>query len=902
MPIYVSSDISQVNETVQSLNNINSDVGEPTGFVNRIDSIVEFDNSTRTFSISPNLPNSVSYNIYCHGKLFVKYETNSIIIDDIEGIWYFYFDENGELKTTQSDIYELHMNVVYISIIYWSSILQTYLYFSEDRHGIIMDYDTHDYLHHSLGARYGDGLILENYTLLGDGTHDSDATISFTDGIIYDEDIEVNIKHNDIPIGLYEQILYPIARLSVLYRIGQYGYWMPNEFTPLPSQFPVMQGTNRIQYNYFNGTDWSVVEASGDNKYIATFIFATTNLQQPIFAMLGQREDDTLQDAMANNTFDSLKIENIPFEEIKVLYRLIYKTNSTYINAPKAVLVDVEDIRGLQGIQISALTVTKHSSLTGLNEDDHSIYVHKDLSRTIRAQHYFSPSTIKAPFILGENAQNQLVVGLDADSIDGKHVDDTKTTSDYLWTANKINTTKENVLTKGNISTTTTGLTIGGDSINSVIGNGVTINIQNSTTSNNGLLTSTDWTIFKNKIHLKNTYTIGCEDCNFLTISSAITWLNSNISGATILLLAPETHLISDTITINYDYPLTIAGLSYPTTFINATTGLTNKPMFVLKSDCDILRCQIYATTLTNYGNNAGENGINIDTDGTYHEFKDMTLYGFNKNIYITSNSEFWVFESVINNAKAKSVEINTASTGTRYRSTAVDYSGSPIGIDLVKANGLYLSIDNDSTELINPSDIFIEYDGLNVSYTDINIKGVTWNNIGKFINGFDFTRTDGRDSNVEILSNIGIENQNPQCSIYLEGNTTLTALTQNVWAKANFINTSYITKKFKIENNRCTFLSSHPRDLSIFISGSVYSTSATQTISIAIIKNGNTAVLFGRNEVTIDTSNRKFTFSSNAYLQAVSENDYFEIWMMNSSNGNDVALSNLTLFIQSIG
>jgi len=57
----------------------------------------------------------------------------------------------------------------------------------------------------------------------------------------------------------------------------------------------------------------------------------------------------------------------------------------------------------------------------------------------------------------------------------------------------------EPVLTKGDLTTTTTGITITGGT-NAVIGTGTTINIATASGTNTGLLTSTDWTTFNNKL------------------------------------------------------------------------------------------------------------------------------------------------------------------------------------------------------------------------------------------------------------------------------------------------------------------------------------------------------------------------------------------------------------------
>lgn len=58
--------------------------------------------------------------------------------------------------------------------------------------------------------------------------------------------------------------------------------------------------------------------------------------------------------------------------------------------------------------------------------------------------------------------------------------------------------TKQSALTFGAISTSTSGVTVTNGS-NSTVGPNVSITIQNATSSQNGLLTSTDWSLFNNK-------------------------------------------------------------------------------------------------------------------------------------------------------------------------------------------------------------------------------------------------------------------------------------------------------------------------------------------------------------------------------------------------------------------
>jgi hypothetical protein len=68
--------------------------------------------------------------------------------------------------------------------------------------------------------------------------------------------------------------------------------------------------------------------------------------------------------------------------------------------------------------------ISTHSGLQGLTNDDHTQYVHLDISRTVSAQHTFNPSALNAPFILGANAVGQKVTGFNSDLLDGYNSSD----------------------------------------------------------------------------------------------------------------------------------------------------------------------------------------------------------------------------------------------------------------------------------------------------------------------------------------------------------------------------------------------------------------------------------------------------------------------------------------------
>jgi len=70
-----------------------------------------------------------------------------------------------------------------------------------------------------------------------------------------------------------------------------------------------------------------------------------------------------------------------------------------------------------------------HGTIAGLADDDHTMYMHNSLARTVTAVHTFNPSVAGPAFILGANAVNQLVAGLNAAKLNGN------VAGDAVWNA-----------------------------------------------------------------------------------------------------------------------------------------------------------------------------------------------------------------------------------------------------------------------------------------------------------------------------------------------------------------------------------------------------------------------------------------------------------------------------------
>ena len=343
---------------------------ELTGFPNRTDSVISFNNTTRTFSISPA---STSFDIFSKGRVFRFNSAQSITIPDTEGVYFFYFETNGTLAYSNTFDISIITSKIYVSNVYWSVSSQKAIMLGDERHGITMDGATHEYLHNKNGAVItgGGNIGFEAYPT---GGVDGDAQISLTNIVLRDEDIRMNINHAASPSNPFEQILSPIAKIPVYYRDGvsSAGKWLKDNAT----NFPVKQGNNFIQFNNsypdgMGGFIWYTIDLD-DGKYVSMWVFATNSINEPVIAILGQRSHALLSSAQEQDTYASLQLGIMPFQEFKLLYRVIFQTSSTFTNIPKAMVVDVRDLRSSVDTQFAQVAPNDHGLLSGLNDPDHA--------------------------------------------------------------------------------------------------------------------------------------------------------------------------------------------------------------------------------------------------------------------------------------------------------------------------------------------------------------------------------------------------------------------------------------------------------------------------------------------------------------------------------------------------
>ena len=409
------------------------DTNEPTGFVNRTDSTISFDDSSRTFYIHPSSPGG-TFDYWIRGNKNTIGETGAVTVPDSYDLNYIYYDDGGSLvlltNPSGADTSTIFRTKAIASIIQWQNEDDEAILFGEERHGITMDGVTHLYNHYVIGAQWLNGLGLSGFTVDGNGDLDASSQFACADGSIVDEDIVAFISDDD------PQDLDPIAYIPVYYKDGAQGNFKRWKYTDtwqastaysvgdrivesdsyfevtvggtsggsLPAfssnrepgdsvsdntvtwvcigspRAPVINNTTgnyRLVYNEFTGGTWQRTEVS-NNDFVLAHIVATNDLNNPIIAVLGQEEYNTTNQARegANTEVNNLITTGLPFVEFTFIGTVIYQSGNGYDNQVKARVRstdlgdDYVDFRGTPLAGRSA-AVSNHSDLAGLTNLDH---------------------------------------------------------------------------------------------------------------------------------------------------------------------------------------------------------------------------------------------------------------------------------------------------------------------------------------------------------------------------------------------------------------------------------------------------------------------------------------------------------------------------------------------------
>jgi hypothetical protein len=360
--------LNEVNSFALNLDEIRKATKEPMGFEDRQSSSISFNKETRVFSIKPAVTYD-SFTIWTSGGIKrVLTSEQTVVLPDTTGIYYLYFDADGVLNYRTS-FFQWSTDAM-IAYVYWNATTQTAPFFADERHGITLDWQTHQYLHETIGAAYAFGFDLNNFTVIGGGSSNSHAQIGLDNGVFFDEDIRVQVTHANSPTpGNFEQVLSPVAEIPIFYHLGSTGDYVIDS----ADVYPLKRSATTIQFNRLQGGTWSTIPCT-NNRYTSTWIIATNEVANPIIGILDQNQYSNKGAAEASR-FDDLDLTNLPVVEARPLWKLVWRTSANYTNTPKAYLANVIDLR--QALAGSG----DHGLLSGLEDDDHEQYLHVSETR-----------------------------------------------------------------------------------------------------------------------------------------------------------------------------------------------------------------------------------------------------------------------------------------------------------------------------------------------------------------------------------------------------------------------------------------------------------------------------------------------------------------------------------------
>lgn len=390
-----------IEEVKQTISDLNTVTNEPTGFPNRNDSIVTFDDLTATLTIAPT---GASFDIYVKGEKFTKTIAESIALNTAESEnHYFYYDSNGDLQVTHIFFPEIFSENAIVAVVYWNTDLQEHVYFGEERHGLQMDGATHGYLHTTFGARYISGLALQNFDEIN-----FFPGLDVDSGSIRDEDILLQIAASTTPT------------IGLMYRQGTQWKKITNPSHPLLTTGSTVDYLGfRVPYNNFNtGTQqWELLDPGSDNRYILVHYFATNDKDTPIVAIQGTSFYGDAPSAK-NAAVEEIKLlSGLPFLEFVAIGTVVYKTSLSFSgDVPRSYAeyvqidpgVNYVDFRGTQQYVPSG-TATSHSILSGLSNDDHFQY-HTDARADAWYANKFPYDILETEYTLLDNQASFIAI------------------------------------------------------------------------------------------------------------------------------------------------------------------------------------------------------------------------------------------------------------------------------------------------------------------------------------------------------------------------------------------------------------------------------------------------------------------------------------------------------------
>jgi hypothetical protein len=304
-----------VTETIKRLGDITT---EMTGFTTADAANVQYSIADTT-GVATVSPISGSFNVWVAGTKHTIKDPQTVTIDKSEGLHMIYFDGDGILRSTTDPVSVLPL-VAFVFETYWNADANVSIDEGEERHGLVMDGQTHFYLHVTRGSQYVSGYSITSIVTDGTGANATDAQIEMSHGITADEDILNDSSDSS-------QVLSLPAQIPVWYIDGPAGIWRKST----ADGFPVLTtGTGRLAYNELSGGSYQQTEVT-NTKFLLCHLFGTNHIGEPVIAIQGQNEYSTLSNARlgAIDEIVALNTIGLPTLEWVPLYTIIFQTSVT---------------------------------------------------------------------------------------------------------------------------------------------------------------------------------------------------------------------------------------------------------------------------------------------------------------------------------------------------------------------------------------------------------------------------------------------------------------------------------------------------------------------------------------------------------------------------------------------
>ncbi|MFN8242202.1 MAG: hypothetical protein U0X39_15785 [Bacteroidales bacterium] len=317
---------------------------------------------------------------------------------------------------------------------------------------------------------------------------------------------------------------------------------------------------------------------------------------------------------------------------------------------------------------------------------------------------------------------------------------------------------------------------------------------------------NSNWIIRERNRNLEDILDVG-PNSTFKNVQEAIDFLNEHMDCDKTIRISSDPQDISSTMIIDLPYSLTIEGTSYGSGVFRASTGLTGHPMFRCVSEAYFKMLVFDATTLSNYGTQPGEDAIRLVGQDNYHEIKDASFDGFYNSIVDSTNCELWLFECDIANAHSNGVLLHSPGSGGNVKISETDFVNCHTGVNLSSGTGSEFQLMS-GFFTNSAGQTCVLYNPLSYSFLELVITNNSWNYVGDGISGFDFTRSDGRDSKAIIENNAMALDSSPHSIMSVVDNSlTTTCVNSNSWYLVNLTVNSFINTNFSRSGSRLTYL-----------------------------------------------------------------------------------------------